>query len=124
MTEPKSPPRLIRSSEQSFIPRFAYGDQAQAAVVSGPDDATELGSGFARMEKAKIPWTIKYDEVILVLEGRLTIRLASGDITAEAHEAVWLPAGTELVYETDKALVFYAIHPANWTERFPPDGAG
>ena len=27
------------------------------------------------------------------------------------------PAGTELIYEADSALIFYAIHPADWASR-------
>ena len=37
----------------------------------------------------------------------------------EVHEllvkdSIWLPARTELIYETDSALVHFAIHPSNW----------
>ncbi len=62
----KQPPRLIRASGQQFVPRFEYGDQAQVAVICGPDDGTALGTGMVRMQNAEIPWTIKYDEIVLV----------------------------------------------------------
>jgi ethanolamine utilization protein EutQ len=112
----KQPPRLIQAGRQQFIPRFEYGDQAQVAVICGPDDGTALGTGMVRMQNAEIPWTIKYDEVVLVLEGSVTIRTDAGDLTAGPHDSIWLPAGTELTYLAEDALVFYAIHPANWAE--------
>lgn len=118
---PKSPPRLMKASDLSFIPRFAYGDQAQAARLCGTEDGSELGCGFGRMSRAEIPWTIKYDEILLVLEGSLTVRTADGDLVANKHDTVWLPAGTELTYVTDDAMIFYAIHPANWAEAAEAD---
>ena len=100
---------LLLSGEKHYY-------QAQVAVISGPDDGTALGTGMVRMQNAEIPWTIKYDEVVLVLDGELTIRTGAGDLTAGPHDSIWLPKGTELTYLASDALVFYAIHPANWAE--------
>lgn len=113
----KAPPRVASLATEVFQPRFAYGHMAEAAVITGKDGyGTRLGTGFVRMKNAEIPWTIKYDEVILVLEGTLTIRTPDGDLTAGPMDCIWLPDGTELIYIADDALVFYAIEPANWVE--------
>ncbi len=110
------PPRVMRAKDHQFTPRFEYGDQAQVAVICGPDDGTALGTGMVRMQNASIPWTIKYDEVVLVLEGEITIRTTEGDLTAGPNDSIWLPKGTELTYISDSALLFYAVHPANWAD--------
>ena len=112
----KTPAKVASPQTAAFVPRFEYGHMAQAAVITGPEDGTKLGSGFARMTGAEIPWTIKYDEVIVVLEGQLTVRTRECDHTAGPQECIWLPAGTELTYIAENALVFYAIEPANWAE--------
>ena len=106
----------MKSSNADFQPRFEYGDQAQAAHLCGDADGSELGAGLVRLTKAKIPWTIQYDEVILVLEGTFSVRTDDGLLVAEALDSIWLPAGTKLVYEADAALLFYAIHPADWAK--------
>lgn len=107
--------RVMTLSNAEFVPRFDYGHMADVAVVTGTgQDGTRLGSGFVRMTGAEIPWTLQYDEVILVLEGELTVRTGDGDLTAGPMECIWLPNGTELTYIADKALVFYAIEPADW----------
>ena len=113
----KTAPKIVSPGKLSFTPRFEYGEMAEVAVVCGPDDGTELGAGYVRMTGAEIPWTIKYDEVVLVVEGSLTIRTQGGDLTAGPGESIWLPAGTELTYVAENALVFYAIHPANWADK-------
>ena len=62
---------------------------------------------------ARFPWTIKYDEVLLVVEGELTVHTAEGALKAGPKDTIFLPKGTALEYEAEDALIFYAIHPAN-----------
>ena len=114
MTKAKA--RVTPLGGLSYQPRFEHGDVAEVSGITGTDDGTTLGTGMVRMTRAEIPWTIRYDEVILILEGRLEIDTAEGTLVANAMEAIWLPAGTELVYRAEHALMFYAIHPANWAE--------
>ena len=109
--------RVERFDDLNFSPRFEYGHMARIAEVSGEADGTSLGTGFARFTDARIPWSIQYDEVLIVIEGTLNIH-CEGDVhTLSARDSMWLPAGTELVYESESALVAYAIHPANWASR-------
>ena len=112
----KSSVRVSKFDALEFVPRFEYGDMAQGVEICGSDDGTELGVGWGKMTDARIPWTIKYDEVLTVVEGNLHIH-ANGEVhKLSAKDSIWLPAGTELIYETESALIHYAIHPANWHE--------
>ena len=113
MADP-TPPKVHRLSGATYQPRFEYGDQAQVAALVGPDDGTTLGAGYVRMTGASIPWTIKYDEVILVIEGALTVETDAGVLSAGPGDTIWLPAGTRLTYVAEDALVFYAIQPNQW----------
>ena len=112
----QSQARRIVFDALEFAPRFAYGEQAGVVEVTGTRDGTALGTGFARFTEAEIPWTVRYDEVVLVLDGHLTIRTADGAIEAGPRDCIWLPKDTALTYIADSALVFYAIHPADWAE--------
>ena len=110
----KAPLRVERFDELEFTPRFEYGDMAQVVEICGAKDGSELGIGFGRMTRAKIPWTIKYDEVLTVIEGMLRLH-ANGEVhELHVRDSIWLPAGTELIYETESALIHFAIHPSNW----------
>ncbi|MCY4291452.1 MAG: ethanolamine utilization protein EutQ [Roseovarius sp.] len=111
----KAPARVQRLSDANFAPRFEYGHMAKASVITGTGgDGAKLGSGYVRLRNAEIPWTLKYDEVILVLEGHLTVRTGMGDLQAGPMDCIWLPNGTELIYVAEEALLFYAIEPADW----------
>ena len=115
--------RRIVFGDLPFRPRFAYGDQAEIAVVTGAEDGTLLGTGFARFHQAAIPWTVRYDEVLLVLDGRVTVETGDAALELGPRDCAWLPKGTELVYRSADALVFYAIHPSNWAEQDAETGA-
>ena len=75
-----------------------------------------LGVGWGRLHNARIPWTIRYDEVLTVFEGELRLHTGGEMHVLQPRDCIWLPAGTELVYEADAALVHFAIHPSNWHE--------
>ncbi len=109
-----APARVTRFDDLEFAPRFDYGHMAKVTEVSGAGDGSLLGTGFGHFINAEIPWTVKYDEVLLVLDGEVTVRTAEGDLTAGPRDCVWLPSGTELTYIAEDALVFYAVQPTNW----------
>ena len=109
-------PRLEKFGELEFSPRFEHGDMAQIAQVVSGEDLSELGTGFARMTNAKIPWTVKYDELILVIEGEFSVETERETFVAGPKDSIWLPNGTQLIYHAENALVFYAIHPVNWAD--------
>jgi len=107
---------VVGFQELEFNSRFAYGDHAAVAEVTGTGDGTALGTGFVRLTDAEIPWTVQYDETVLVLEGTFEVRTPGGTLVAGPRDCIWLPKGTELTYVAASALVFYAIHPANWAD--------
>ena len=110
----KAPLRLLKYDELAFIPRFEYGDMAEVVELCGPNDGTELGVGFGRLTNAYFPWTIQYDEVLTVIEGNIRIH-ANGEIKSlDRRDSIWMPKGTEVIFEAESALVLFAIHPANW----------
>jgi len=75
------------------------------------------GVGLVKLTSADIPWTIKYDEFILVLHGSFTVTTETEELTASAMQSIWLPAGTKLTYKSDQAFLLYAIHPTDWASK-------
>jgi ethanolamine utilization protein EutQ len=114
MRPEKSPVRVARFDAVEFAPRFEYGEMAEVAGVCGTADGSELGVGWGRFRNARIPWIVRYDEVLTVFEGELRVHTGGAVHELQARDCIWLPAGTELVYQSQSALVHFAIHPANW----------
>jgi ethanolamine utilization protein EutQ len=98
----------------AFRARKEGGDVAALGMVTGADQGTELGTGFGRLNGAKLDFTVPYDEVQLVIEGTLTVTTPAGVFTLGPRDSVWLPKGTAVTYETEgEALIFFALHPAS-----------
>ena len=116
MNPDKAPLRAMRFAQLEFSARIEYGEMAQVAGVCGADDGSELGVGWGRLQQARIPWTTHYDEVLTVFEGELRLHSGGEIHVLGARDSIWLPAGTELVYEADSALIHFAIHPSNWQD--------
>jgi len=109
----KATPRVIAFKDIAFVPRFEHGDACTIGEVVGAREGTELGTGFARMMGARIPWTTSYDEVLTVLEGELDVHAGGQIHHLGPRDSMWIPSGTKLIYEAQDALVHYAIHPVS-----------
>ena len=105
--------KIIAFDKINFVPRFEHGDVCKIGETVGAAQGTELGTGFARMEGARIPWTTSYDEVLTVIEGALTVHAGGKAHRLGPRDSLWIPNGTELIYEAEHALVHYAIHPVS-----------
>jgi ethanolamine utilization protein EutQ len=58
MTVEKAAVRIERFNNLAFAPRFEYGEMAEVSAICGAEDGTELGVGWGRLSRARIPWTI------------------------------------------------------------------
>ncbi|MDH3219420.1 MAG: ethanolamine utilization protein EutQ [Gammaproteobacteria bacterium] len=113
MTRQKSELRVERFDALEIMPRFEYGEMTQVVETCGSKDGSELGTGWGRFIDARIPWTVRYDEVLTVFEGELRVYADGAVPPFAAQDSIWLPRGTELVYEARSALVHCAIHPSS-----------
>jgi len=110
--------RVIKHSELDFLHRGGPPGSAEVARAIGPDLSNSMAAGFARFDGCQISWTLLYDEVVVVMEGTFRVRTPDGVLEGEKGDVLWLPDGTELQYEGDEALIFYAVYPGDWKERF------
>lgn len=119
MSETMMPKVLHLKSEEMKYTQFypdAGGYASQCRLIT-PEISKTLGAGIATYDGCSIEWTTKYDQAAIVLEGILRIRTGehfSRVIEAKAGDVIWLPKGTRMKYEGDKAKMFYAPSPGDW----------
>jgi len=108
---------LIKGKDRRFETLAGPPGVARVARDVTTDMSTTLGCGLAEFENIKMPWTVKYDEYFYCLEGTLRIRAEGTVYEMQAGDGLWLPKGTELVYEADKkAKLVFTIYPINWRQ--------
>jgi len=91
---------------------------ARIACLVGADLSNSIGAGVVIYEHLTIDWNLAFDEVIVVLEGAMSV--SSGGMTYhfEAGDVAWFPAHAAVSYDVaDRVVVFYATYPIASTLR-------
>ena len=84
-------------------------------LITGRDGAPMTAGIMAWRDEDSFPWTLDYDEVDLVLEGALEIRVDSRVIRGGPGDVLYIPKGSEIVFATPtRVRVFYVTYPADW----------
>lgn len=105
----------FKRAEQTFQPYSGQPlERAAICRLIGTEASSTMGAGLARFDNCSISWTVLYDELIVVLEGRFRLRLGDRLIEAAPGDVIWVPERTPLAYEGDHACVFYALYPIDW----------
>jgi len=110
----------VKAADMRFEAFGGPPGKATIARLVGPEQSHTMGAGVAVFDGCSIEWTVLYDEVIVVLEGKFRLRIGKeGERVIEAApgDVIWLPENTPLRYEGDKAKVFYALYPVDWRKR-------
>lgn len=82
------------------------------------EESPRLGCGLMVMENTTFPWTLNYDEMDYVIEGRLDILVGDHVISAGPGEVIYIPKNTSIQFSVkDKARFLYFVYPANWQEQ-------
>lgn len=107
----------FKRSEMKFETYGGPPGKATIARLVGPDLSHSMGAGLASFDGCSIEWTVLYDEMIVVLEGLFRLRAGRQVIEGRPGDVIWIPERTAIVYEGEKALVCYALHPVDWRKR-------
>ncbi|MBR4030662.1 MAG: DUF861 domain-containing protein [Clostridia bacterium] len=84
------------------------------------EQSPNLGFGLMEMTKSTFPWELNYDEIDIVLEGKLTIICDGESKTAEKGEAIFIKKGSKIEFSVENYAKFYYItYPANWQNTTP-----
>lgn len=79
------------------------------------EESPRLGVGLMVMERTTFPWTLNYDEVDYVIEGRLDILIGGDRVSAGPGEALFIPKGSSIEFSVpDRARFLYVTYPADW----------
>ncbi len=113
-----SSPKVFKRSEMKLTPAVTpTGSTSIARVIDG-SISRHMGGGIEYLENVEIDWTVTYDEILFICEGKLTLQFDDFTHECTAGDIVWLPEGTHLKYiASARAGYFYALHPVDWAAR-------
>ncbi|MFD9667977.1 hypothetical protein ACFWAY_41350 [Rhodococcus sp. NPDC059968] len=111
-------PLQFKSSDMHFSQMHIHaGGYSSVCRLIGPETSSTIGAGIGTYDQCSITWQTHYDQVLIVLGG--TLRLLTGMDYSRAVEGtrgdvIWLPKGTHLKYQGDRASQFYVPYPVDW----------
>ncbi|AWH94088.1 hypothetical protein A6035_17160 (plasmid) [Dietzia lutea] len=86
--------------------RIISGDPAAVGLRLFQSDDGRVASGFARHAPSEVWIELPVDEVLLCLEGHVTITPDEGEpVDVRPGELVWLPAGTNATWRFHETTV-------------------
>jgi ethanolamine utilization protein EutQ len=115
--KPKAKTLLFRRGEMTFAPYGGPPGEARIARLVTPELSRTMGGGLATFDGCSIEWTVLYDELVVVVEGLFRLRVGKDVFEAGPGDVIWIPEGTALKYEGEKALVCYILYPVDWRRR-------
>jgi len=83
------------------------------------DDAASISGGFMSWHKGPgFSWTLNYDEIDYVVEGRMEITCEAKTIYADPGDTVFIPKGSSVHWNTPTWVkVYYVTFPSNWADQ-------
>ena len=91
------------------------GDKVYTRDLFTLEQSPRLGVGIMEMSVTTFPWTLNYDEMDYVVEGRLDILCNGQKVSAGPGELIHIPKGSEIRFSvTGHARFLYFVYPANW----------
>lgn len=109
----------FKRAEMPFTQATLPEGQTTIARVINAGNSASIGAGLEILDHIALQWTVTYDEVLFIHEGRLTIRTGGETFDCAPGDIVWLPAGTSLEYDASagRCAYFYALYPVDWAAR-------
>lgn len=114
MNDTNGLPRAFTSADPETWLEVGGGTASIGLVVDG-SRGSSLGVGFARLQPGELDERdspIPYDEVFVVLTGRLTVHVGETSASAGPGEVIFLPRGTAAIYAATEPTEYVATaHP-------------
>jgi ethanolamine utilization protein EutQ len=94
------------------------GDKVFLKDCVSLEESPRLGFGVMEMDHSTFKWTLNYDEVDYIIDGRLEIRIDGRVVAGNKGDAILIPKGSTIEFSAPEfARFMYVVYPANWAEQ-------
>ncbi len=94
------------------------GDNVFLTDLVSLEESPRLGFGVMEMDHSSFDWTLRYDEVDYVIEGRLDIHINGNRVTGEKGDIIFIPKNSSITFSApDFSRFLYCVYPADWANQ-------
>ena len=105
----------LRVTEADRMDTGRPGDVVYTHDLFTLEQSPRLGAGLMEMHRTTFPWTLNYDEMDYIIEGRLEILVGGERISAGPGEVIYIPKGSTIQFSAPEfARFLYFVYPADW----------
>ena len=105
----------VRVTEADRMDTGRSGDRVYTHDLFTLEESPRLGAGVMEMTDTTFPWTLNYDEMDYVVEGRLDVLVGGEKISAGPGEVLYIPKGSSIQFSVQgHARFLYFVYPADW----------
>ncbi len=105
----------VRKGEMQWS---TLGTETGKFLISRPFTQREsptLGGGLVEIEAAEMKWTPNYDEIVVVLDGEMSIVHNGQELAARPGDMFLIRYGAEMAYKSATRATFaWVLYPAQW----------
>jgi len=105
----------VRLTEDDRLPTGRTEDRVYTRDLFSLAESPRLGAGVMEMTDTTFPWTLSYDEIDYVVEGRLDVLIGGEKVSAGPGEVICIPKGSSIRFSVSgHARFLYFVYPADW----------
>lgn len=105
----------VRVTEADRMDTGRRGDRVYTRDLFTLEESPRMGVGVMEMTDSTFPWTLGYDEMDYVVEGRLDVLIGGERVSAGPGEVLYIPKGSEIQFSVQgHARFLYFVYPADW----------
>jgi ethanolamine utilization protein EutQ len=94
------------------------GDRVFLKDLVSLEESPRLMFGVMEMDRSAFDWTLNYDEVDYIIEGRLEIKIDGRTVAADKGEVIFIPKGSSIAFSAPGFTRFmYVTYPADWANQ-------
>lgn len=102
-------------AEEDRLDTGKAGDVVYCKDLVTLSESPRLGCGLMVMKDTTFDWTLEYDEVDYIIEGRLDVLIEGRKISAGPGEIIFIPKSSSIQFSvTGDARFVYVTYPADW----------
>lgn len=93
-------------------------DEVYVTDLFSLEESPRIGAGMMEMTKSTFDWTLNYDEIDYIIDGKLEIVIDGRIVAGEKGDVLLIPKESKIKFKaTEYAKFIYVVYPANWMEQ-------
>lgn len=109
--------KLDKMTKRTRMDTGNPNDEVYTTDLFTLEESPRIGAGLMEMIKTTFDWTLTYDEIDYIIDGKLDIIIDGRKVSGEKGDVILIPKNSKIQFSAPEYAKFiYVVYPANWQE--------